>query len=100
MRDETGAAGGDLRECGVATFPPARLGALVRLERLVGLEEMADLVEYVRALEVRQVVEVVPPLVGVGHAKNLRVRSGFVGHPKHAENARPDVTAGERRFFE
>src|SRR5688500_20226779 len=71
----------------LSSFPAAGLRALARLELLVDVKEVLDLVEQVR-LQVAHVLEVRPPRIGGRDGENLRVRSLLVGHPEHRDRTR------------
>src|SRR5438477_12199912 len=79
----------------VAVAPAARLRLLRRLEVLVALEEVLDLV----AKLVRDVVDVADPLEGrvpQRHREELLVRALLVLHVEDPDRAHTDPAAGER----
>ena len=70
---------------------------LLLLEVLVDLEEVLDLVAEL-GRDVVHVVNAHPGGVAERHAEDLLVRALRVGHVEHADDARADPAAGERRL--
>src|ERR671921_1949908 len=69
--------------------PLGTLDGLAGLEVLVDLEEVLDL-ETVELRDVLDVAQVLLAGVGGGHAEDLVVAAGLVGHPEHADRAALD----------
>ena len=85
---------------GLGPADPGRaLDRLAGLEVLVDLEEVLDL-QPVVLRHVVDVAQVLPPRVGRGHAEDLVVAAGLVGHPEHPERAGLDQAAGEGRLLQ
>jgi len=82
-----------------AVHPAADVGGLTRLEFLVDVEEVADLVEQVLR-DVGQVPD--PGLADVvrGDPEDLRVRTALVGHPEDSDRAHGHQAAGEGRLLQ
>ena len=83
----------------VPADPVGALDGLAGLEVLVDLEEVLDL-ETVELRDVVDVAQVLQTRVLGGHAEDLVVAAGLVGHPEHADRAAADQAAGERRLLE
>ena len=82
----------------IAFAPADHLDRLV-LERLVGLEEVLDLDEAVRA-DLLQALDVLLVRIAEGDAQDLEVEALLVAHLQPADGPRPDVAAGERRLVD
>src|SRR5579859_1454023 len=80
----------------VAAAPAARLRLLRRLEVLIALEEVLDLVAQL-VLDVVDVVHALERGVAVRHAEELLVRPFLVRHVEDADRADADPAAGEGR---
>ena len=85
-------------ERGIVVAPADDVDRLV-LERLVGLEEMLDLDEAVRA-DLLEPLDVLLVGVAQGDAQHLEVEALLVAHLEPADRARPHVAAGERRLVD
>lgn len=78
-----------------AAHPVGGLDIFARFQRLVLREEVFDGVQF-ELRNVADVLDVIPPVVTGRYAQHLVVAAGFVGHPEHADRARPDQYAREQ----
>ena len=84
---------------GVAPLVATRRRVLLRLEHLVDVEEVLDLVE--QALrQVAEIAHVLVVRVVQRHAQDLGVRTLLVLHPEHADRAHLHPAPGEGRVLE
>src|SRR5437867_2400147 len=81
------------------TIVPAQHLGLLRLEELVGVEEVADLHETVW-LDLIQALDVALVRITHGHAQDLEVLAFVVAHLEAADRSCPDMAARERRFVD